>query len=89
MAGEETEAVTCNVCGMFKVLPVGSSHYACRKCKLVAFLEKIQGLEEGLSTLHCVREDKEFIDMTHDAFLRVQQNEGKISRHPACKEDSD
>lgn len=39
------EKVTGSVCGMFIFLPEGYSDYTCSKYKLVALLEKIQGLE--------------------------------------------
>ncbi|XP_073187103.1 tripartite motif-containing protein 55 isoform X2 [Lepidochelys kempii] len=50
--------------------------FVCTKCKLVSILEeKVQGLEQQVSTLSCIRETEDFLDECQDRLLRAQGSE--------------
>ncbi|XP_077677764.1 E3 ubiquitin-protein ligase TRAIP isoform X2 [Eretmochelys imbricata] len=52
------------------------SDFVCTKCKLVSILEeKVQGLEQQVSTLCCIRETEDFLDRCQDMLLRAQGSE--------------
>ncbi|CAM5133459.1 unnamed protein product [Natator depressus] len=52
------------------------SDFVCTKCKLVSILEeKVQGLEQQVSTLRCIRETEDFLDRHQDMLLWTQHSE--------------
>ncbi|CAM4712443.1 unnamed protein product [Caretta caretta] len=61
---------------MFVFLPQDRCDFVCTKCKLVSILEeKVQGLEQQVSTLRCIRETEDFLDGCQDRLLRAQGSE--------------
>ncbi|CAM4657220.1 unnamed protein product [Caretta caretta] len=51
------------------------SDFVCTKCKLVSILEeKIEGLEQQITTLRCIRETEDFLDKTQDRLLGAQSS---------------
>ncbi|CAM5118995.1 unnamed protein product [Eretmochelys imbricata] len=64
---------------MFVFLPQDRSDFVCTKYKLASILEeKVQGLEQQVSTLRCTRETEDFLDRRQDMLLWAQ-----------CSEDSE
>ncbi|CAM5123263.1 unnamed protein product [Eretmochelys imbricata] len=56
--------------------PKDRNDFVCTKCKLVSILEeKVQGLEQQVLTLHCIRETEDFLDRHQDMLLRTQHSE--------------
>ncbi|CAM4697142.1 unnamed protein product [Lepidochelys kempii] len=75
MEGGGSAVVTCTGCAMFVFLPQDRSDFVCTKCKLVSILEeKIEGLEQQITTLRCIRETEDFLDKTQDRLLRAQSS---------------
>ncbi|XP_073172891.1 urotensin-2 isoform X1 [Lepidochelys kempii] len=75
MEGGGSAVVTCTGCAMFVFLPQDRSDFVCTKCKLVSILEeKIEGLEQQITTLHCIRETEDFLDKTQDRLLGAQSS---------------
>ncbi|XP_077685451.1 uncharacterized protein LOC144271751 [Eretmochelys imbricata] len=64
------EQHTAGVC-----LGLDRSDFVCTKCKLVSILEeKIEGLEQQITTLRCIRETEDFLDKSQDMLLRAQSS---------------
>nr|XP_048673056.1 uncharacterized protein LOC125620874 isoform X1 [Caretta caretta] len=75
MEGGGSAVVTCTGCAMFVFLPQDRSDFVCTKCKLVSILEeKIEGLEQQITTLRCIRETEDFLDKCQDMLLRAQSS---------------
>ncbi|XP_073193528.1 uncharacterized protein [Lepidochelys kempii] len=75
MEGGGSAIVTCTGCAMFVFLPQDRSDFVCTKCKLVSILEeKIEGLEQQITTLRCIRETEDFLDKTQDMLLGAQSS---------------
>nr|XP_048709947.1 uncharacterized protein LOC125638352 isoform X2 [Caretta caretta] len=75
MEGGGSAVVTCTGCAMFVFLPQDRSDFVCTKCKLVSILqEKIEGLEQQITTLRCIRETEDFLDKTQDRLLGAQSS---------------
>ncbi|XP_073198747.1 uncharacterized protein [Lepidochelys kempii] len=67
---ETAEQHTAGVC-----LGLDRSDFVCTKCKLVSILEeKIEGLEQQITTLRCIRETEDFLDKSQDMLLRAQSS---------------
>ncbi|CAM5160534.1 unnamed protein product [Natator depressus] len=82
--------VTCTGCAMFVFLPEDRSLFVCTKCKLVSILEeKVQGLEQQVSTLHCIRETEDFLDRPQDMLLRAQCSENSEQAAQRGQEDGE
>ncbi|CAM2113005.1 unnamed protein product [Caretta caretta] len=59
-----------------KLTGLDRSDFVCTKCKLVSILEeKIEGLEQQVTTLRCIRETEDFLDKTQDRLLGAQSSE--------------
>ncbi|CAM4536254.1 unnamed protein product [Caretta caretta] len=75
MEGGGSAVVTCIGCAMFVFLPQDRSDFVCTKCKLVSILEeKIEGLEQQITILRCIRETEDFLDKSQDMLLRAQSS---------------
>ncbi|XP_073166693.1 uncharacterized protein [Lepidochelys kempii] len=75
MEGGGSAVVTCTGCAMFVFLPQDRNDFVCTKCKLVSILEeKIEGLEQQITTLRCIRETEDFLDETQDRLLGAQSS---------------
>ncbi|CAM4645425.1 unnamed protein product [Caretta caretta] len=66
------------------------SDFVCIKCKLVSILEeKVQGLEQQVSTLRCIRENEDFLDRRQDRLLRAQRSEDSEQAAQQGQEDGE
>ncbi|CAM5125407.1 unnamed protein product [Natator depressus] len=75
---------------MFVFLPQDRSDFVCTKCRLVSILEeKVQGLEQQVSTLRCIRETEDFLDRRQDMLLRTQCSEDSEQAAQRGQEDSE
>ena len=74
MESEGVAAVTCVSCGMFVFLPRDTNNYTCNKCKLIVLLEeKVQRLEERVSSLRLIKDHESFIDRVEQTVLGGEQ----------------
>ncbi|XP_075208143.1 uncharacterized protein LOC142313042 [Anomaloglossus baeobatrachus] len=76
MEEARSHLVCCISCNMFTDLPVEQPNFTCQKCKLVSLLEeKLQSLEERISTLKTIKEGEEFLDRAEVSLQNTEREE--------------